>query len=143
MQVQETILFQFQRNHMKSHEYDKISDPAKIPFRNKINKACNRLAEMMYKSNQCMRSRNKNLILPSTLCYIQINNQNITTCIQKSLIHASKDKELTEYTIARQGWTEAIFESIAWEYLRQAFLRGIAKQKKAYSKAIYHKWATN
>ena len=46
--VKNTLPIIFNRHHVKSHQYDNVSDSDDIPYPNRLNKQCDRAAEEAY-----------------------------------------------------------------------------------------------
>ena len=90
--VEASLPITINRHHVKSHAYDKVTDPSNIPLPNLINKRCDLFAEEAY-----ILTPPPSLsfpILPTTKIYITIDNISYSDNIKQQLQFAHKDSLL-------------------------------------------------
>jgi len=140
--VAASLPFVFERCHVRSHQYDKVTNLDDIPFPSRLNKACDVAADQAYTCTACPKSVSPTMF-PSTKAYVIWNDDTFSTNVANRLRYANMDTALRDYITKKASWTSTEFDAVAWDFIHQVMYRASSDERKAYTKLQHRLWATN
>ena len=140
--VEATLPFTFNQQHVKSHQFDNEHDSAQIPLPNLLNKQCDLIAEVAYTCSTCTNPA-PCPPFPTTTAYLRYNSQILTEHITKKLRFVLQDNHLKSYILSKTAWSFETIDNISWQFMALALRHITGKRRKAYIKMTHQLWATN
>ena len=140
--VAKSLPYEFERHHVRSHQYDDAHDLNDIPFPSRLNKTCDVAADQAYTCSSCP-PETAPPPFPSTKAYIVWDNKILSTNIINQLRHAYMDTHLRKYIMQKANWTDFEFNYVAWDFVHRAMYNASSAERKAYTKLQHRLWATN
>ncbi len=109
----------FDLKKVKGHA-DRIKDKAELTRAEQINCICDEEATAALLDQTDWGNSYKFYPLPNVMCYLKHQGTFVTSHEKQLLYWARPRQDLKNYYRQRHGWTRAIENSIAWDYMAQA-----------------------